>query len=97
MTKNNEQTFSISQASQETGVTKNRIREWHQKGFLKEVQLISVGKRFHRRFPSSVTSLIRNINEYQERGFTLKAAAEKANSDAGNKTKKGEKEGKENG
>jgi DNA-binding transcriptional MerR regulator len=94
MTKTNEQTFSISKVSQETGVTKNRIREWHQKGLLKEVQMISVGKRFHRRFPSSTIALISQINEYQEQGFTLKAAAERANGNAGGKTRKGEKEEK---
>ena len=97
MTKRNEQTFSISRVSQETEVTKNRIREWHQKGFLKEVQLISVGKRFHRRFPGSTIGLIREIDEYQKQGFTLKAAAERANANAGGKKKKGEKEEKENG
>jgi MerR family redox-sensitive transcriptional activator SoxR len=89
MIQRNEQTFSISKVSQETGVTKNRIREWHQKGFLKEVQLISVGKRFHRRFSSSTIALISKINEYQDQGFTLKAAAEKANNDSMRENEKG--------
>jgi len=31
-------TFSITQVSEKTGVSKNRIREWHEKGFLPEVQ-----------------------------------------------------------
>ena len=81
----------------ETGVTKNRIREWHQKGLLKEIQVISVGRRFHRRFNKRTISLISQINKYQQEGFTLKAAAEKANTDAGSEEKKGKKEGMENG
>ena len=30
-------TFSITQVSKMTGVSKNRIREWHEKGFLPEI------------------------------------------------------------
>jgi len=31
-------TFSISQVSKMTGVSQNRIREWHEKGFIPEVR-----------------------------------------------------------
>ena len=44
------ETYSISQASQMTGVSKNRIREWHAKGLLPQVEWIPVGTCNHRRF-----------------------------------------------
>jgi DNA-binding transcriptional MerR regulator len=39
--KEKNETFSISQVSQMTGVSKNRIREWHDKGLL---PLVKYGK-----------------------------------------------------
>jgi len=50
MNQQSQETFSISQVSERTGVIENRIRDWHEKGFLKDVQQISVGSRLHRRF-----------------------------------------------
>ena len=70
------QTFSISQASEMTGVSKNRIREWHAKGFLPGVQLISVGSRLHRRFSEKDVAQIEAINEYQNQGYLLTAAVD---------------------
>jgi len=72
------QTFSISQVSQMTGVRKNRIREWHAKGFLPDIQQISVGSRLHRRFSEQDIVRIRMISGYQNQGYTLGAAVEKA-------------------
>ena len=69
------QTFSISQASEMTGISKNRIREWHAKGFLPGIQLISVGSRLHRRFSEKDIALI-EINEYQNQGYLLTAAVD---------------------
>ncbi len=45
--KENTETYSISQVSQMTGVTRNRIRECHGKGYLYDVRWISVGSRGH--------------------------------------------------
>jgi DNA-binding transcriptional MerR regulator len=78
MKQQSKETFSISQVSERTGVTENRIRDWHEKGFLPEVQQISVGSRMHRRFTAKDIQMIRTINEYQKQGFTLKVAVEKA-------------------
>jgi len=72
------ETISIAQASQKTGVSKNKIKEWHAKGFLPGVRTISVGSRFHRRFSDDDVSLIKMIAEYQRQGYTLAAAVEKA-------------------
>jgi DNA-binding transcriptional MerR regulator len=71
-------TFSISSASEMTGVSKNRIREWHDKGLLPHVQWIPVGSRNHRRFTEGDINLIKKIDEYQKQGFVLRVAAEKA-------------------
>ena len=71
-------TFSISSVAEMTGVSKNRIREWHDKGLLPGVQTIAVGTRHHRRFTQSDINLITKIDRYQRQGFVLKVAAEKA-------------------
>ena len=78
MNQQSQKTFSISQVSEKSGVTENRIRDWHEKGFLPEVQQISVGSRLHRRFTEKDIQMITKINEYQIQGFILKVAAEKA-------------------
>jgi len=78
MNQESKATFSITQVSEKTGVSKNRIREWHEKGFLPEVRLISVGSRLHRRFTENDIKVIQRINDYQKKGFVLKAAVEKA-------------------
>ena len=78
MNQQSHETFSISQVSERTGVTENRIRDWHEKGFLPEIQQISVGSRLHRRFTERDIQMILTINEYQKQGFVLKVAVEKA-------------------
>jgi DNA-binding transcriptional MerR regulator len=65
-------TFSISQVSQMTGVSKNRIREWRDKGLMLQVEWIPVGTRSHRRFTQDDIKLITKIDEYQKQGFVLK-------------------------
>jgi DNA-binding transcriptional MerR regulator len=71
-------TFSISEVSKMTRVSKNRIREWYEKGLLPEVQMISVGIRLHRRFTLADTELIKRISENLGQGYVLEVAAEKA-------------------
>jgi DNA-binding transcriptional MerR regulator len=72
------ETFSISQVSQVAGVSKNRIREWHDKGLLPQVECIPVGTRNHCRFTQDDIKLITKIDQYQKQGFVLRVAAEKA-------------------
>ena len=78
MNQQSQKTYSISQVSKWTGVTENRIRDWHEKGFLPKIQQISVGSRLHRRFTERDIQMITKINEYQIQGFILKVAVEKA-------------------
>ena len=61
-----------------TGLSKNRIREWHAKKLLPQAEWISVGTRNHRRFTQDDFNRITKIDEYQKQGFVLKVAAEKA-------------------
>jgi DNA-binding transcriptional MerR regulator len=68
-------TFSISSVSGMTGVSKNRIREWHDEGLLTQVEWIPVGTRNHRRFTQDDIKLITEIDDYQKQGFVLKVAA----------------------
>jgi hypothetical protein len=70
-------TVSIAQASDMAGVSKNRIREWHEKGHLPWVQWISVGRRRHRRFSANDIELISWISEFLKDGFVLEVAAQK--------------------
>jgi DNA-binding transcriptional MerR regulator len=72
------ETYSISQVSQMTGVSKNRIREWHDKGLLPQVEWIPVGTRNQRRFTQDDNKLIAKIDEYQKQGIVLRVAADKA-------------------
>ena len=72
-------TFSIKQVSDMTGVSQNRIREWHEKKLLPGVHWIEVGTRQHRRFTEDDIRIIRKIDELQGKGFMLLTAAEQAN------------------
>ena len=76
--KQKNETFSISSVAEMTGVSKNRIREWHEKKLLPGVQMIAVGSRQHRRFTEDDIRLITKIDEHQRQGFVLRMAAEKA-------------------
>jgi DNA-binding transcriptional MerR regulator len=78
MSKDSGMTLSISQVSEQTGVSENRLREWQAKGYLSDVQWIPVGSRLHLRFTEKDVQLIIRINSYLEKGFVLKAAVEKA-------------------
>ena len=73
-----DKTYSIKQASDLTGVSQNRIREWHEKDLLPGVHWIEVGTRQHRRFIEDDIRIIRKIEELQGKGFMLRAAAEQA-------------------
>ena len=71
-------TFSIKQVSDLTGVSQNRIREWHEKELLPGVHWIEVGTRQHRRFTEDDIRIIQKIDELQRKGFVLRVAAEQA-------------------
>ena len=73
-----EETYSISTASELTGVTKNRIRDWCLKGHLPEIKWISLGSRQHRRFTDRHIDFIKRVDRFRTEGFELPTAAKKA-------------------
>ena len=79
-----EKSFSIGDASRMTGVSQRKLRSWEGKYIPKPERLVC-GERAYRRYIQAEINLIRGIREYQDQGFTLSAAAKKANDDLARK------------
>ncbi len=79
-----EKTFSIGDASKITGVSQRQLRAWEGKHIPQPERLIC-GERAYRRYTQAQINLITRIKEYQDQGFTLKAAANKAAEDMAGK------------
>jgi DNA-binding transcriptional MerR regulator len=73
-----EKTFSIGDASRITAVSQRKLRSWEGKHIPKPERIVC-GERAYRRYTQAQINLIAQINEYQDQGFTLSAAAKKAN------------------
>lgn len=74
----NDVTFSISEVSDMTGVSQNRIRLWYDRGVLPKADTISMGRLRHRRFTHTDIAMIKTINQLRLDGFELSAAVKKA-------------------
>ena len=70
-------TFSIGDASRISGVSQKKLRSWEGK-HIPEPERIVCGDRAYRRYTQEQIDLIARIKEYQDQGFTLSAAAQKA-------------------
>jgi len=70
-------TYSIGDASKITGVSQKKLRSWEGKN-IPEPERIVCGDRAYRRYTQEQIDLITRIKEYQDAGFTLSAAAQKA-------------------
>jgi len=79
-----EKTYSIGDASKLTGVSQRKLRSWEGK-YIPEPERLVCGERAYRRYTQAEIDLIRSIREYQDQGFTLSAAAKKANDDIARK------------
>lgn len=75
-----EKTFSIGDASELTGVSQKKLRSWGGKCIPEPVRIVC-GERSYRRYTQEQINLIVRIKEYQDQGFTLKAAAQKSSED----------------
>ncbi len=75
-----ETTFSIGDASRITGVSQRKLRSWEGKHIPKPERIVC-GERAYRRYNQAQIDLIKRIKEYQDQGFTLSAAAKKAQDD----------------
>jgi len=80
MTERFEKTYSIGDASRITGVSQRQLRAWEGKHIPQPDRLIC-GERAYRRYTQDQINLIARIKEYQDQGFTLKAAAQRAQND----------------
>ena len=72
-----DKTFSIGDASRITGVSQRQLRAWEGKHIPQPDRLIC-GERAYRRYNQAQINLIKRIKAFQDEGFTLKAAAQKA-------------------
>ncbi len=72
-----DKTYSIGDASRITGVSQRKLRSWEGK-YIPEPERIVCGERAYRRYTQAQIDLIRRIHEHQSQGFTLFAAAQKA-------------------
>ena len=70
-------TYSIGDASEMTGVSQKKLRSW-EGTHIPEPERIVCGDRAYRRYTQNQIDLIIRIKEYQDAGFTLSAAAQKA-------------------
>jgi len=75
----NDKNFSIGDVARTTGVTMKSIRNWEARGFIPVASRAVCGERAYRRFSMNEVENIRKIREYLDTGFTLSAAAQKAN------------------
>ena len=74
-----EKTYSIGDASiLSGGVSQRKLRSWEGK-YIPKPERIVCGERAYRRYTQAQINLIARIKEYQDQGFTLSAAAKKAN------------------
>jgi len=79
-----EKSFSIGDTSRMTGVSQRKLRSWEGK-YIPEPERLVCGERAYRRYTQAEIDLIRGIKEFQDQGFTLSAAAKKANDDIARK------------
>ena len=79
-----EKTYSIGDASRITGVSQRKLLSWEGKHIPKPERIVC-GERAYRRYSQAQINLITRIKGYQDQGFTLSAAANKANDDLARK------------
>ena len=77
-----ERTFSIGDAEKLTGVSQRMLRAWEGRHIPVQERIVC-GERAYRRYTQDQIDLITKIKEYQDQGYTLKMASEKARKDLG--------------
>ncbi|MBW2149378.1 MAG: MerR family transcriptional regulator [Deltaproteobacteria bacterium] len=74
-----DESFSIGEVCRLVpGLTRKMVRYWHQEGFLGPAIIQTMGQRYIYRFDKNHLKLIKKIKGYLDRGYQLRAAAEKA-------------------
>ena len=82
MVNKSERTFSIGDAEKVTGVSQRMLRAWEGR-HIPVPERIICGDRAHRRYTQGQIDLITRIKIYQDQGYTLKMASQKAREDLG--------------
>jgi len=77
-----DQTFSIGDAEKIAGVSQRMLRAWEGR-HIPIPDRIVCGERAYRRYTKDQVDLIKRIKEYQDQGYILKVAAQKAREDLG--------------
>ena len=73
--------LSIGQAAGLCGVSVKQVRHWEERQYIPKATRIQCGLRSYRYFSESDLEIVRKIKKYLDAGFTLKAAAKKAQDD----------------
>ena len=73
--------YSIGQTAILCGITTKQIRNWENRNYIPTATRIICGQRAYRYFSESDFGIIRKIKKYLDAGFTLPAAAKKAQGD----------------
>jgi DNA-binding transcriptional MerR regulator len=73
--------YSIGQAAVLCGITTKQLRNWEERQYLPKATRIQCGLRSYRYFSESDLEIVRKIKKYLDAGFTLSAAAKKAQGD----------------
>jgi len=82
MVNKSERTFSIGDAEKVTGVSQRMLRAWEGR-HIPVPERIICGDRAYRRYTQGQIDLITRVKKYQDQGYTLKMASEKARKDLG--------------
>ena len=77
--------ISIGQAARLCGITVKQIRHWENRNYIPTATRIICGQRAFRYFSESDLEIIRKIKSYLDAGYTLPAAAQKANDEMARK------------
>jgi DNA-binding transcriptional MerR regulator len=81
------ETVSISDASQETGLSQKQLREYEEKGYIKPSMKVRSGSITYRRYSPEHIEEIKIFRKYLGQGFRLPVAAQKAFEDLGEEEK----------
>jgi DNA-binding transcriptional MerR regulator len=70
-------TFSIGDVAEQTGITEKQLRYWELRGFIKPQKMVS-GKRYLRRYSEDQIRFIKAVKSQLDKGFTLQASIKMA-------------------
>jgi DNA-binding transcriptional MerR regulator len=85
---NTYQTVSIGEAARQTGASIKQIRNWADIGIIELPDRVQCGERAYRQYSQTDLETIQSIKAYLDEGYTLRAAARKADEEKSNNRRK---------